>query len=82
MTVAEREHFFNGQSIRVMRDDGTEKFSYIATGGTAVSHPYTAVTGGGDLNMAETLGSTAASGNAVTGMKVDSWLGVRDVNPF
>ena len=82
MTVAEREHFFNGQSIRVMRDDGTEKFSYIATGGTAVSHPYTAVTGGGDLNMAEPLGSTAASGNAVTGMKVDSWLGVRDVNPF
>jgi hypothetical protein len=40
------------------------------------------VTGAGDLTIPTGIASDAASGNAVTGMKVDSWLGVRDVNPF
>lgn len=81
ITVAEREHYFTGQPLRVTQDDGTIHQSLISSGGSAVAHPYSATTGAGDLTIATGLTDDAASGNAVTGMVLDSWIGVKDVNP-
>jgi len=81
ITVAEREHYFTGQPLRVTQDDGTIHQSLIASGGSAVAHPYSATTGAGDLTIATGLTDDAASGLAVTGMVLDSWIGVKDVNP-
>lgn len=81
ITVAERGGFFNGHPLRVVLDDGTVHQSLIASGGNAVAHPFSATTGAGDITIATGLASAAASGNDVTGMVIDSWLGIKDVNP-
>lgn len=81
ITVAERGGFFTGHPLRVVLDDGTTHYSLIASGGNAVAHPFSATTGAGDLTIDTGLASAAASGNAVTGMTVDSWIGIKDVNP-
>jgi hypothetical protein len=81
ITVAARDNYFIGQPLRVTLDDGTVHQSLIASGGNDIVHPRSAVTGAGDLTVATGIASDAASGNAVTGMVVGSWIGVRDVNP-
>lgn len=81
LACTERGGFFTGHPLRVTLDDGTIHQSLIDSGGNAVAHPFSATTGAGDLTIATGLASDAASGNAVTGMVADSWLGIKDVNP-
>ena len=81
ITVAARDNFFNGEPLRVTQDDGTIHYSLIASGGNAIAHPFSAVTGAGDLTIATGIASDAASGLAVSGAIRTGFVGVRDVNP-